>query len=72
MNEFDDRFDAFYSALQDRRDYLESKGYYWDGFNYKWEPQDPVDLEPDQPNYPPGAMRRGELEDFDFSDYDEF
>lgn len=72
MDEFDERFDALYSALQDKRDYLESKNYYWDGFSYRWEPRDPVDLEPEEPTFPPGAMRVGELDDYDFSDYDEF
>ena len=74
MNDFAERFDLYYSALQDKRDYLESRGYYWDGFNYKRQPQHEEDLETEYPSFPPGAMRRGELGDDenDSTNYEEF
>lgn len=55
---FDQRFDAEY----DLRPYHEAKGYQYEGYSARWEPQDPVDLQPLEPTFGPGAMTRGELD----------
>ena len=42
-----------------------------EGDRYYWQPQDWTELEPEQV-YAPGAMAVGELDDYDYSDCDEF
>lgn len=66
VSDFGARFDSFYSARYDLRNYMECKGYREEGDRTYWEPQDETDLEPVSPAYGPGAMRVGEL------DYSEF
>lgn len=65
-------YSARIGAQYDLRLYHEAKGYRYEGYNSYWEPQDPCDLEPIEPSYGPGAMNRGELEDWDNSDVEEF
>ncbi len=69
---FVQRFDSFFNARCDQHSYLEAKGYHDDNGVQRWEPQDPVDLEPVIPAYGPGAMAVGELDNFYFDDDDEF
>ncbi|MBV9388073.1 MAG: hypothetical protein JOZ78_16755 [Chroococcidiopsidaceae cyanobacterium CP_BM_ER_R8_30] len=49
-----------------------AKGYYQDGDYTFWEPTDPTDLEPETCNHGPGAMKLGEIDDYDGSDCEEF
>ena len=65
---------AAYSAWQDRQDYYESRGLYWDREAWRYEPQYPEDLESDPKEYAPGAMHRRELEqdESEFTNYEEF
>lgn len=68
----EEEFNSRFSAQYDLRLYSHAKGYMPEGDRLYWQPQDPVDLEPEQPNYGPGAARRGEIEDYDSSDVEEF
>lgn len=73
ISDFNSRFDSYFSAYCDKRLYHECKSYREEGDGYRvWEPQDWTDLEPDTVNTAPGAMTRGELDDYDCSDCDEF
>lgn len=54
------------------QDYRQAKGYCEEGDYLHWEPQDWTQLEPESVALAPGAMNRGELEDFDYSDIEEF
>lgn len=56
----------------DYRDYSQAPGYREEGDYRVWEPRDWTDLEPELANAGPGAMARGELDDFDYSDIEEF
>lgn len=73
ISDFGQRFDSFYSARYDLRLYDECRGYRYEGDGYRiWEPEYETDLEPETVNIAPGAMMRGELDDYDSSDCDEF
>ena len=72
ISDFAARFDSFYSARYDLRNYMECKGYREESDRYYWQPQDETDLEPVTPAYGPGAMTVGELDDYDGTDCDEF
>ena len=61
MTDDTNQLNEAYSAWQDRQDYYESRGLYWDRDAWRYEPQYPEDLESKAPQYPPGAMRRDEL-----------
>lgn len=72
ITDFAQRFDSYFAASCDLRDYMQAKGYWEDGDRMYWEPQDETDLEPATPVYAPGAMTVGELDDWDASDIEEF
>lgn len=59
-------------TLDDYRDYSQASGYREEGDYRLWEPQDWVELEHELANAGPGAMSRGELNDYDYSDIEEF
>lgn len=52
--------------------YQEHSGYRQEGDYTFWEPTDPIDLEPATRNYGPGAMKVGEIDNYDGSDCEEF
>lgn len=52
--------------------YQEDSGYRQEGDYTFWEPTDPIDLEPATRNYGPGAMRVGEIDNYDGLDCEEF
>ncbi|MBV8883019.1 MAG: hypothetical protein JO235_03325 [Chroococcidiopsidaceae cyanobacterium CP_BM_RX_35] len=58
-------------ALQSQQSYLDSKGYYQDNGCSMWEPSDPVDAELEK-RFGPGAATRGEIDDYNWSDCEEF
>lgn len=63
---------ADFASRLDAYSEFEAKGYYQDGDYTFWEPTDPTDLEPDTCSYGPGAMKVGEIDDYDGSDCEEF
>lgn len=66
--DFARRFDL---ALDYRR-YLSAQGIYVeDGDRCHWQPTDSTDLDPEE-TYSVGAAKRGELQDYDNSDCEEF
>ena len=65
-------FESRFNALYDLRLYHHSKGYVENGDRLYWQPQDPTDLEPEEPSYGPGAARRGEIDDWSPDDVGEF
>lgn len=72
-NSFAERFEAYLRAQQDYCAYLAAQGIYrTEGSRAYWEPTDPTDLEPQELHNAPGAMRRGELDDWDSSEVEEF
>lgn len=61
---FGEEFNSYLSASRDYDCYLSSKGYIEDNGRYYWQPQDPTDFDSlEAPNYGPGAMRQGEIDD---------
>lgn len=71
--EIRDRFEGYLRARRDYACYLATKGVYvGDGDRCHWEPLDYTDLEPEEDNFAPGAVRRGELDDYTWEDCDEF
>lgn len=79
ISDFAARFDSFYSARANYRDYMQAKGYREEGDRMVWEPQHEVDLDfgGEAPAYAPGAMTVGELEEYQDNDepylgFDEF
>lgn len=71
MTRFAKRFDACYNARRDYNSYRESWGYYKDNGMTRWEPLSTVDVEPEK-RFGPGAATRGEIDDYDWSDCEEF
>lgn len=72
MTQSNDDFASYLAARRDYNCYLEAKGYYYDGDRLVWHPNDWTDEEPLETTHPPGACRRGELDDYDSSDCEEF
>lgn len=71
MTTFAQSFDFYYSARRDYNSYLATRGYYSDNGVIRWEPTAPVDVEPEK-RFGPGAATRGEIDDYDWSDSEEF
>jgi len=71
-SDFASRSNLIYGTIANQLSDLEAKGYYQDGDRTFWEPTDPTDLEPETCNYGPGAMKLGEIDDYDGSDCEEF
>ena len=68
ISDFAAKFDSFYNARDDYRNYMEAKGYRSEGDYTVWEPNYEVDLDfgGEAPAYAPGAMAVGELDCEDF------
>ena len=71
MSPFAQRFDSCSHTMHSQRFYLEIKGYYSDNGVIRWQPTAPVDVEP-QKRFGAGAATSGEIDDYDWSDCEEF
>ena len=71
VNSLAQKFNFFCNTCCDYSSYSEVKGYYSDNSTNSWEPICPEDVEPEK-GFGPGAVTRGEIDDYDWSDCEEF
>ncbi len=71
MSTFAQRFDTIYHTIQSQRSYLENKGYYSDNGVIRWEPTNLIDVEPER-QFGQEAATRGEIDDYNLCDCEEF